>query len=92
MGIDEPINKNDADLTVTLVNELILVKALNLPFDNKTIVQLYDVNGKLISYKYITPNSKAFETSIDAHELSAGIYIIRIGTPDFQRIAKIAVQ
>ena len=68
VGIDEPINKNDADLTVTLVNELILVKALNLPFDNKTIVQLYDVNGKLISYKYITPNSKAFETSIDAHE------------------------
>ncbi|MEI7802719.1 MAG: T9SS type A sorting domain-containing protein, partial [Bacteroidota bacterium] len=92
VGIDEPVNNKESELTVTLNNELIAVKAFNLPSDEKNVVQLYDVNGKLISAKYINPNAKSFETTIDAHGLSAGIYIIRIGTPDFQRVAKIAVQ
>ena len=92
IGIDEKINNNNPDLIVTLSGELILVSAINLPSDGKNVVQLYDVNGKLISYKYISTNSKAFETTIDAHDLSAGIYIVRIGTTDFQRVAKIAIQ
>ena len=92
VGIDEPQNSDETVLTVTLNNELINVKALNLPSENKNVVQLYDVNGKLISFKYITPNAKSFETNIDAHGLSAGVYIVRIGTPDFQRVAKIVIQ
>jgi len=92
IGIDEKVNNNNSELIVTLSDELILVSAINLPADGKNVVQLYDVNGKLISYKYITTNSKAFETTIDANGLSAGIYIVRIGTPDFQRVAKIAIQ
>jgi len=54
-------------------------------------VQLYDITGKLINYKTITPLAKSFETSIDVSGLSAGIYIVRIGTPDFQRVAKVAI-
>lgn len=91
-GLNEPLNDSDAELTVSFSNDLISVKAMNLPTDAKNVVQLYDINGKLISFKYMTPNSKSFETTFNTYGLSAGIYIVRIGTPDFQRVAKIAVQ
>jgi len=90
-GITEPVN-DGAQLTVSYNNDLIYVKASNIPTKEKNVVQLYDVSGRLISFSYISPTSGSFETTIDSRGLSAGIYIVRIGTPDFQRVAKIAVQ
>jgi hypothetical protein len=84
-------SKTNTQLSAYLSGNVIIVKTENLPSNDENVVQLYDITGKLINYKTITPLAKSFETSIDVSGLSAGIYIVRIGTPDFQRVAKVAI-
>jgi hypothetical protein len=36
--------------------------------------------------------SGSLETSINVTGYNAGIYIVRIGTPDYQRVARVAVE
>jgi len=87
----EDENIHTPTLSLFLSGKTINVNAQQLPSNDENVVQLYDVNGKLISYKTIKPTLKSYETTIDANGLSSGIYIVRIGTPDFQKVAKIAV-
>jgi hypothetical protein len=70
----------------------IIVKAERLPMDNTYSIQLFDISGKLISESKINSVSKAFETRIDVSGLASGMYLVRIGTPEFQRVAKISIR
>ena len=79
-------------LNAYIVGKTIMVKAEKLPSDDENVVQLYDITGKLVFYKTINPKARAFETTLDVSGYNAGIYIVRIGTPDFQRVAKVAVE
>jgi hypothetical protein len=78
-------------LTAIISGNQILVKASDIPTNDENVVQLYDVSGKLIKVKTIKPVAHGFETTVDVSGLSAGIYIVRIGTPDYQKVAKVAI-
>jgi len=91
VGIDEETAVTP-ELTAYLSGTVINVKATKLPSNDENVVQLYDINGKLVYKKTITPSAKSFETTFDVSKLVAGIYIVRIGTPDFQKVAKVSVQ
>ncbi len=80
------------ELTAYFSNNVIYIKADKLPLDDQNVVQLYDITGKLVFIKNITPKSGNFETSINVTGFNTGIYIVRIGTPDYQRVAKVAVE
>ena len=68
------------------------VKASNLLDNDENVVQLYDISGKKIYESKINPTLKSFETSIDASGLDSGIYIVRVGTADYQKVTKVAIQ
>jgi hypothetical protein len=91
VGIDGE-EATEAEFTAYPSDNVINVKASGLPADDEYVVQLYDISGKKISENKISSASKAFETTIDVTGLVEGIYLVRIGTPDFQRVAKVALQ
>lgn len=72
--------------------KLININASGLPLDNEYKVQLFDISGKKISEKTIESSSKSVETTIDVSGLLSGIYLVRIGSEDFQRVTKLALQ
>jgi hypothetical protein len=90
VGLNEEIIK--PEFTAYLSGKVINLKVSSLPKDDEYIVQLYDISGKKISENKINSTSKSFETTIDVNGLITGMYLVRIGTPDFQKVTKVAVQ
>ncbi len=82
----------EPELVVYQSGDVINIKTSGLPMDDKYFVQLYDISGKKLSENKLNSVSKGFETSIDANGLSSGIYIVRIGTPDFQKVVKVPIK
>jgi len=82
---------DDPELSVYLSGNHINVNAFKLPSNDQHVVQLYDITGKLVYFNTIVPTARSFETTIDVTGVIPGIYIVRIGTQDFQRVAKIAI-
>jgi Secretion system C-terminal sorting domain len=82
----------EPEFSVYQAGNSLFVRAAQLPSNDNHRVQLFDVSGKLISEKSISVNGNSFETTLDAGKLSAGVYIVRIGTADFQRVKKIIIQ
>jgi hypothetical protein len=88
-GISEVSNKPDV---LVFMNENILnVKGIKLPNDNETQVDLFDIMGKQIMAKKVTPVSGSLETSFDVGTLAKGTYLVRIGNEKFQKVVKVAV-
>jgi hypothetical protein len=91
VGIDEDAAAVTSVTAVQNGNN-IEIKASNLKNNDENVVQLYDISGKKISESKINPVLKSFETSINASGLKSGIYLVRIGTPDYQKVVKVAIQ
>ncbi|MFH0865213.1 MAG: T9SS type A sorting domain-containing protein [Bacteroidota bacterium] len=91
VGIDGE-EATESEFTVYQSDNIINVKVSGLPADDEYVVQLYDISGKKISENKINSISKSFEATIDVKGLISGMYLVRIGTPDFQRVAKVALQ
>ena len=89
-GIDE--STNSPEVNAYQSENTINVIANKLPSNDEFVVDLFDVTGKQLSGKKITPASNAFQTTIDASGLAAGTYLVRIGTPNFQRVVKVFVK
>ncbi len=88
-GIEE--KKNDAVLTAYQADNGLKVKASKLPSDEEVVVDLFDITGKQISGKKLVPASNALETTIDIGSLTSGVYLVRIGNMQFQRVIKINI-
>jgi hypothetical protein len=67
------------------------IKVEKLESDKDFIVNLFDLNGKQVFEKNIK-NASSFETSFDVSKLSKGIYLVRIGNIDFQKVVKISIE
>jgi len=91
-GIDQ--EQNQAVTKIYKSNDEIIVKANNLPSNNEMVVDLFDINGRLINGKRITPAGNSLETSFNVNGLAAGTYLVRIGQPNtsFQKVTKIVVE
>lgn len=86
-SINEINNKPDI---IAFLNENNLnVKGIKLPNDNEMQVDLFDIMGKLVVAKKITPIAGSLETSFDVSMLAKGTYLVRIGNEKFQKVVKV---
>ena len=90
-GTDVNNNIVQQEFIVFKSDNLLSVKANNLASNNKLVVDLFDLEGRLISNKNITPALNKFETSVDVTNLEKGIYLVRIGNTNFQKVIKVLV-
>lgn len=70
----------------------LIINASNLFSNNNHVIQLFEISGKLISEKSVVAHSNSFETTLNISGLASGTYIVRIGTPDFQKVKKVVIQ
>ncbi len=68
------------------------IKATNLPSDEKSVIDFFNTEGKMIARKSVSPFSNAVETTINVSGIARGIYYVRIGNTNFQRVIKVSVQ
>lgn len=90
-GIDAEKAK-ESEFVVNQTGQTLFVKANNLPSNNPQMLQLFDISGKMISEKSVTVNLNSMETTVDVSGLNSGMYLLRVGTGDFQRVKKIVLK
>lgn len=71
--------------------EQILVTGSNLDNDNEIQVDLFDIQGKMLTGQKLIPSNLSFQTQINVSGLAKGAYLVRIGNIKFQRVIKIVV-
>ncbi|MEX2485734.1 MAG: T9SS type A sorting domain-containing protein [Brumimicrobium sp.] len=86
---DEPIK--DPSISLNQDNELILVEGTNLPDNEEMIVELFAVNGQQLDSKKKIVTDGEITTSFSKSGLNSGIYLVRIGKENFQRVSKISI-
>jgi hypothetical protein len=72
-------------------SNMLNVKGNYLGSDEAIAVDLFDIEGRQISTKMITPAANSFETSIDVTGLPKAAYFVRIANNSFQKIFKLIV-
>jgi hypothetical protein len=79
------------DLSIThLVNDNKLnIDVKGLADNEKLTVDLYSLQGALISHADVTPANNAFKQSISISNLANGVYLLRIGNVNFQKVTKV---
>ena len=90
-GIDKE-KPMDVEFSAYQSGNSITVKVSQLPSNDNYMVQLFEISGKKISEKPVASNSNAFETNLDVSSLASGVYLVRIGTGDFQRVKKVVLK
>ena len=67
---------------------MLTINASDFPENENLLVQLFDINGKMLMQKEIETNTKTFETFFNVSSLAKAIYIVRIGNDHIQRVIK----
>lgn len=80
----------EPELIVSQNTEAILVNAANLS-EGEMYVQLFAVNGQELATKIVNVTAGALNADFDKSTLSSGVYLVRIGKENFQRVQKIAI-
>ncbi len=89
-GIDGK-NQQEALVTITAQAKQLYVKATGLPSYPRYEIEIFELSGKKIQSNRVEGASGTFETSIDLNKLSSGLYLVRVGAGDFQRVKKIMI-
>lgn len=84
--------ENQAVFNVYQSNDMLNVKATNIKSDNDIVVDLFDITGKQITGKIVKNNANTIDTTIDVNGLSQGVYLVRIGNIDFQKVVKTIIK
>ncbi len=81
-----------ADLTAFQDGSQLMVKAGRLPSDSPVNVEIYDIEGRMIVGKTLTPVAGTLETSFNVAEFARALYYVRVINNAFQRTVKVPVQ
>lgn len=88
-GINEI--QNQTVLKVYQDGNFLDIKATGLPTNDELVVNLFDISGRQLTTQRVAPADNMFETQINVSTLSKGIYFVRIGKENFQRVVKIEI-
>ena len=80
--------QNPTELKVYQNGNFLHVKATGLPGNEQLMVNLFDISGRQLTTQQVRPAANTFETRINVSGLSKGIYFVRIGKENFQRVVK----
>lgn len=89
VGIDK--TNSQPVFTVYQSENKLNFKAEKLLSNDEFVVDLFDIAGKQINGKKITPVLNKFDTNIDVSGLAKGTYLVRVGNSSFQRVLKAIV-
>lgn len=67
------------------------VKATDIPLGEKTLLDLFTVEGKRVFVNSFRPTDKTYETNINVSNFAKGVYLLRIGSESYQRVIKVAI-
>ena len=90
LGVNEL--ENQSVFNVYQSSNILNVKATNIKSDNNIVVDLFDITGKQITGKIVKNNANAIDTTLDVSGLSQGVYLVRIGNIDFQKVVKVIIK
>src|SRR6185503_15059796 len=88
-GIDAA--QNVSSFSVYQNGNLLIVTGERLASKEKMVVDLFDIHGRRISGKTISPHGDWIETSFDVSKAAKGVYLVRIGNASFQKVVKVMV-
>lgn len=91
VGIADNTASQPNNVTAYQNSNTIFVNATNLVNNDEMLVDLFDMNGKLISANKIVPVGNMFTTNIDVAGLAKGTYMVRVGNLGFQKVVKVSV-
>lgn len=89
-GISE--SSNEPSFYTFQSENMIKLSASKLPSDEEMVVDLFDVTGKQISGKKVSPSGNAFQTTVNVSGLATGTYLVRVGNVNFQRVVKVFIK
>jgi len=69
----------------------LFVQATNLHSNDGVVVDLFDIDGKQIEGKKMSPVSNSIETNFNTIGLAKGTYLVRIGNVNFQKVMKVVI-
>ncbi|HXB13518.1 MAG TPA: T9SS type A sorting domain-containing protein, partial [Bacteroidia bacterium] len=67
------------------------IKGINLPVNERVVVELFDASGRTLMQKAITTSMNTLETSFNVSTLAKALYIVRLGNDNFQRVIKLEI-
>ena len=85
------ISKDQIAFSVFQSDGYLNVHVMGLPSNDHVVVNLFDMEGKQISARWLSPVSGQFENKISVAGLAQGPYFVRIGNSGFQKVMKIIV-
>lgn len=88
-GIAE--NQNPSQFVVFQSGNILKIKGTQIPSTNETVVDIFEVDGRYIKGKKVSPLSNTIETSINISGFAKGVYLVRIGNAQFQKVVKVIV-
>jgi len=72
--VEDKFGKGNITIYPNPTEELLTVQFTNIKIEEKILLQLYDINGKLIKSK----KTKNYKTTINLSNNTAGMYILKI--------------
>jgi hypothetical protein len=72
--------------------ENLIVNASLLSSDKEVVVDIFDGTGKYIKGTIVKPFDDKINVSSDVTALTPGIYLVRIGNLDFQKVIKVVIK
>ncbi|MDI9310326.1 MAG: T9SS type A sorting domain-containing protein [Limnohabitans sp.] len=69
-------------------NENLIIDIRKINTDNEVSIDLFDITGKQLVGKKIRPENGNINTSFSTSSFASGVYMVRIGNNDFQKVIK----
>lgn len=82
---------SETELKAYQSGSMLNVIATKLPSQESVFVDLFDIQGKHIMGKANIPPSATIQTSFNVSSLASGIYFVRIGNDNFQKVIKVKI-
>jgi len=79
------------ELSAYQSGSMLNVKAQGISINGDADFDIYDVQGKLLIVKKIKAGSNLAETSFNVSSYAKGIYYVRFGNNEFQRVIKVPI-
>ncbi len=89
VGINEIAS--NIQLNTTVNNEMLDVKAKGLQNETDMQLDLFELNGKLVNGQKVKANNGEVNAFISLNGLSKGMYLVRLGNSNFQKVIKVQV-
>jgi hypothetical protein len=91
IGIEENPFYKDLSMTAVYNAESIITQAKGIFESQEVVLDVIDFNGKTVMSANVKPVGGAFSHTFNAGQLAAGVYFVRFGNNNFQKVQRVVV-